>query len=176
MYIDPIQNRVDSNELSHHGILGMKWGIRRFQPYRKGEKKGKEVDEAAEKRRKTIKKAAITAGTVAGVAAAVYALREMKIKKMLTGIYKQHNDFYKFKTDKKKSTYFGNINNYDEMMRNINQRKETINNFIAKNPKAKKIISKDDLNNYKEFVKDLKNKNIKIKPNRYNTINLFRYN
>lgn len=28
------------NELQHHGILGMKWGIRRYQPYT-GDKKGK---------------------------------------------------------------------------------------------------------------------------------------
>lgn len=36
------------NELYHHGILGMHWGIRRFQPYRKGEKVkgGKEVGKA----------------------------------------------------------------------------------------------------------------------------------
>lgn len=176
MYIVPDSQIMFDGELSHHGILGMKWGIRRFQPYKKGEKKGKEVDEASKKRKKIVKGVAITAGTVAAVSAVVYALREVKIKKMLTGIYKSHNDFYNFKTDKKKSTYFGNINNYDEMMRNINQRKETINNFVAKNPKAKKIISKDDLNDYKEFVKDLKNKNIKIKPNRYSTLNLFRYN
>lgn len=47
MYIVPNKQITFDNELQHHGILGMKWGIRRFQPYPDGEKKGKEVGEAA---------------------------------------------------------------------------------------------------------------------------------
>lgn len=39
---------MSPDDLEHHGILGMKWGIRRFQPYQKGDrvKGGKEVGQA----------------------------------------------------------------------------------------------------------------------------------
>lgn len=43
------------NELYHHGILGQRWGIRRYQPYPKGYRgEGKEIGKAKNVQQKSI--------------------------------------------------------------------------------------------------------------------------
>ena len=49
---------TDDDHLEHHGILGMHWGIRRFQPYPEGHKGGKEIGEAAKPRKRKLSKEA----------------------------------------------------------------------------------------------------------------------
>lgn len=72
---------ITNNELYHHGVIGMKWGIRRYQPYPKGHKGGKEIGEAARKNsskgKNIAKSAAKFGGLVLGnqaLTAATYAL------------------------------------------------------------------------------------------------------
>jgi hypothetical protein len=45
--------------ICHHGIKGQRWGVRRFQPYSKGQKKGKTVGKASRASKRQRKEEAI---------------------------------------------------------------------------------------------------------------------
>ena len=48
--LDSLHSQMNQSELYHHGILGMHWGVRRFQPYGQGydpKNEGKEIGLAA---------------------------------------------------------------------------------------------------------------------------------
>lgn len=102
MYIVPNTQLDFGDELSHHGILGMKWGIRRFQRYPDGHKGGKEVGEAAKQQPRKPNKAVMAVGK----AMMPVANAGIKAKKAISNKIKEEKQFKKDAMDfyKKKGT------------------------------------------------------------------------
>lgn len=73
-------------ELRHHGIKGMKWGVRRFQNEdgsltNAGRKRYADDDDTAKRRKSVVKKVAIGTAAVAGVVLTAYLVKRHGGKK-----------------------------------------------------------------------------------------------
>ena len=73
---------LTEDELAHHGVLGMKWGVRRYQNYDGSLKGGSK--KKSKKKWSTGKKVAVTAGVAVAAGLAIYG--GYKVNKLAKGI------------------------------------------------------------------------------------------
>lgn len=110
------------NELYHHGILGMHWGIRRYQPYRKGDKVkgGKEIGKATK-----VEQRPISERIKKGIAAVNKIKKEMHKGKLEKAEYKYEMAQLK---DAKKEVKKARRRQAEERIRErVRERREAIN-------------------------------------------------
>lgn len=145
---------VSNGELYHHGIKGMKWGVRRFQNSdgtrtaagRKrytdsGEKKPLSDEERAARNAK-IKKAAIAVGAAAATAALAYAGH-----KYMSQVRKTADHELAQKVVAQKGKYFSEMWMLDERSREANdegayQRARELQHLAAEKAKNRKTFEK----------------------------------
>ena len=114
------------NQLYHHGILGMHWGIRRYQPYPKGHKGGKEIGKAARKQARKERKGA-----------RINRRAEKKLSKYESKIQSQQKEANKHyqKAMKKTTSFFGSQKRVDKEMGRANDAQRVVNKLEFKGQK-----------------------------------------
>lgn len=126
---------MKKDELTHYGVLGMKWGIRRYQPYPKGEgHKGRYVG-----KKKSIQSVADHAKAEAASAKRIASVTKKAVRKMNTAYVKpiekvspkaaktarKVSDWYEGKADKRLDKYV------DSMEKKANKRQKQADRKIA---------------------------------------------
>ena len=180
--VNPAEMNISLNELNHHGILGMKWGIRRFQPYPNGysgdgkyvgPKPGTKLNEKDKKKLKEIN---------AKLNTTIKESVNSGDKKTLKSLKKviSNNDYKKAYVDLaskaiKESVDKGNVKKLKEFKSDLSKNdyktllnKARFNNAIN-NLKTKKMVkygaklSDDDIRNANNRIQNLTNINRNMK-------------
>lgn len=171
--VDPV------NDIEHHGVLGMKWGIRRFQPYslipRKSGKGGKVVG-AAKKRSKS-KKTTVSSKSSNKKIAEIKKSRNQKSAEAKAAVEKQAKTARQRKEELEKVVNSGDAKLVYEHKSELTKKQlDTAIERINTEAKLKSLVSYQNpgkLEQIKDFAKKVDDINSVVKTgvNVYRTVN-----